>query len=203
MKQQDNYIAKEVFTFPLICLACLTSFIYWGCTDGWPVGVIIGTSFFGIITLVYIFKYLRFGLDFLRIDADGIAYKAWSKTTSLKWSEIEKCEVYYRTSPVSASLFARDLYIFTKQEKDQKQQKQYTNVILSGKYCRNKSVIDAIKRFGGTVVFDEQSSHSLLMARDYMERVKRIILYLFQNSVIRKNRHSSQMSDIFGGMIRQ
>ena len=30
-----------------------------------------------------------------------------------------------------------------------------------------------------------------------------IILYLFQNSDIRMNRHSSQMSDMCGGMIRQ
>lgn len=29
MKQQDNYIAKEAFTFPLICLVCLASFIYY------------------------------------------------------------------------------------------------------------------------------------------------------------------------------
>lgn len=157
MKQHDSYIAKEAFTFPIICLVCLASFIYWGCTDGWLVGVIIGTSFVGIITLGYIFKYLRFGRDFLRIDAGGITYKEWSKTTSLKWYEIAECEVFYRTTPIDASLFARDLYIVTKLKK---RQKQYVNVSLSGKYCRNKSVIEAIKRFGGTGVFDEQSSHS-------------------------------------------
>lgn len=157
MKQYDSYIAKEAVTFPFICLVCLASFIYWGCTDGWPVGVIVGTSFFGIITLVYIFKYLRFGRDFLRIDAGGITYKDWSKTTWLKWYEIAKCEVYYRTTHIDASLFARDLYIVTKLKKGQK---QYVNVSLSGKYCCNKSVIEAIKKFGGTGVFDEQSSHS-------------------------------------------
>ena len=72
MKPRKDYVAKEAFTFPLICLVCLASFIYWGCTDGWRVGAIVGTSFFGIITLVYIFKYLRFGRDVLRIDAGGI-----------------------------------------------------------------------------------------------------------------------------------
>lgn len=157
MKPRKDYVAKEAVTFPIICLVCLASFIYCGCTDGWQVGAIVGSSFVGIITLVYIFKYLRFGRDFLRIDAGGITYKEWSKTTSLKWYEIAKCEVYYRTTHIDASLFARDLYIITKLKKEQK---QYVNIGLSGKYCRNKSVIEAIKKFGGTGVFDEQSSHS-------------------------------------------
>ena len=44
--------------------------------------------------------------------------------------------------------------------KSEKEKEQYIFVSLSGKYCRNKSVIEAIERFGGTGVFDEQSSHS-------------------------------------------
>lgn len=75
MKQQDEYIAKEAFTFPLFSLVCLASFIYWDCTDGWHVGAIVGTLFFGIITLIYFFKYLRCGRDFLKIDDDGIEIK--------------------------------------------------------------------------------------------------------------------------------
>lgn len=156
MKQQDKYIAKEAFTFPLFCIVCLASFIYWGCTDGWRVGAIVGTLFFGTITLIYIFKYLRFGQDFLRIDDDGIEIKYWKKITILKWSEIKKCEVYYRNAPAYASIFERELMIVVKSEKEQK---QYIFVSLSGKYCRNKSVIEAIERFGGQDVYDCQSSH--------------------------------------------
>lgn len=156
MKQNDSYIAKEAFTFPLFSLVCLAFNTYCGCTDGWPVGAIIGTSFFGIITLVYIFKYLRFGLDFLRIDADGISYKGWSKTTSLKWSEIAKCTVCYRPS-YGGVLFYRELDMALLSET--KHQKSIS-VRLSGKYCRNKSVINAIEQFGGIDVFDEQSSQS-------------------------------------------
>lgn len=156
MKQHDSYITKEAFTFPLICLVCLACFIYWGCTDEWSVGEIVGTSFVGIITLVYIFKYLRFGRDFLRIDADGITYKEWSKTTSLKWSEMSKCTVCYRPS-YAGVLFYRELDILLLSET--KRQKSIS-VRLSGKCCRNKSVINAIKHLGGIVVFDEQSSHS-------------------------------------------
>lgn len=156
MKQHNRYIAKEVFTFPLFCLVCLAFNIYWGCTDGWQVGAIVGSSFFGIITLVYIFKYLRFGLDFLRIDADGISYKGWSKTTSLKWSEIEKCTVCYRPS-YGGVLFYRELDMALLSET--KHQKSIS-VRLSGKYCCNKSVINAIEQFGGIDVFDEQSSQS-------------------------------------------
>lgn len=156
MKPQDKYIAKEVFTFPLFCLVCLASFIYWGSTDGWHFGAIVGTLFFGITTLIYIFKYLRFGRDFLRIDADGIEIKDWNKITSLRWSEIKKCEIYYRTDPVSASLFKRDLFIVVNSES---KRAQHIFVSLSGKYCRNKSVIEAIKRFGDIDFFDRQSSH--------------------------------------------
>ena len=157
MKQQDEYIARETFTFPLFCLVCLALNVYWGLTDGWPVGAIIGISFFGIITMCYVGKYIRCGRNYLKIDTDGIKIKDWKKITILKWSEIKRCEVYYRTTPISASLFARDLMIVVKSEKEKE---QYIFVSLSGKYCRNKSVIEAIERFGGTGVFDEQSSHS-------------------------------------------
>lgn len=156
MKSQDCYTAKEAFTFPLICLVCLAFNIYWGCSDVWPVGAIVGSSFFGIITLVYIFKYLRFGCDFLKIDADGITYKEWSKTTSLKWSEIEKCTVCYIQSYAGVLLY-RELDILLLSET--KRQKSIS-VRLSGKCCRNKSVINAIEQFGGTDAFDKQSSHS-------------------------------------------
>lgn len=157
MKQHDSYIAKEAFTFPLFCLVCMASFIYWGCADGWPVGAIIGTSFFGIITMCYIGKYIRCGRNYLKIDAAGIEIKDWSKITSLRWADIKKCEVYYRTTSASSTLFERELYIVAKSKG---KRKQHISVSLSGKYCRNNSVIEAIERFGGTGVFDEQSSHS-------------------------------------------
>ncbi len=121
MKQADKYIAKEAFTFPLFCLVWLVSFIYWGSIDGWHVGAIVGTLFFGIITLIYIFKYLRFGRDFLRIDDDGIEINNWKKITILKWSQIKKCEVYYRSSYASAVLFARDLFIVAKSNNKREQ----------------------------------------------------------------------------------
>lgn len=155
MKQQDEYIAKEAFTFPLFCLVCLALNIYWGCADGWSVGAIIGASFFGIVVLCYIGKYIRCGRYYLKIDAEGIEIKDRKKITILKWPEIKKCEVYYKTAHGSASLFMRDLMIVVKSEKEQK---QHIFVSLSGKYCRNKSVIEAIEHFGGTDVFDEAVS---------------------------------------------
>ena len=156
MKPQDKYIAKEAFTFPLFSLVCLAFNTYWGCTDGWPVGAIIGTSFFGIITLVYIFKYLCCGRNYLKINADGITYKEWRKTNSLKWFEIAKCSVCYRPS-YGGVLFYRELDMALLSET--KHQKSIS-VRLSGKYCRNKSVINAIEQFGGIDIFDEQSSQS-------------------------------------------
>lgn len=156
MKQQDRYVAKEALTFPLFCLVCMALNVYWGYTDGWPVGAIIGTSFFGIITMCYVGKYLRFGRNYLKIDANGIEIKDWSKITSLRWVDIKKCEVYYRTTSASSTLFERELYIVAKSEG---KRKQHISVSLSGKYCRNKSLIEAIKRFGGKDVYDCQSSY--------------------------------------------
>lgn len=156
MKQQDRYIAKEAITFPLFCLVCMAFNVLWGCADGWSVGAVIGTSFFGIAILCYISKYIRCGRNYLKIDADGIEIKDWNKITSLKWSEIKKCEVYYRNAPISASLFERELMIIPKSHN---KREQHILVSLSGKYCRNKSVIEAINCFGGNVVFDSQSSH--------------------------------------------
>ena len=157
MKSHDCYTAKEAFTFPLICLVCLAFNIYWGCSDVWPVGAIVGTSFFGIFTSVYVFKYLRFGRDSLRIDAYGITYKEWSKNTTLRWSEIAKCTVCYRLSYVGGILFYRELDI-TLLSETKRQKSIYIG--LSGKYCRNKSVITAIEQFGGSEYYDSQTSQS-------------------------------------------
>ena len=153
MKQQNEYVAKEAFTFPLFCLVGVALSVLWGCADSWPVGAIIGTSFYGIITMCYVGKYLRFGRNYLKIDTNGIKIKDWSKITVLKWSEIEKCEVYY--SPSYAVLFERELFIVAKSDN---KREQNIFVSLSGKYCRNKSVIEAIERFGGYDVFDSLSS---------------------------------------------
>lgn len=156
MKSQDCYTAKEAFTFPLLCLICLAFNIYWGCSDVWPVGAIVGTSFFGIFTSVYVFKYLRFGRDFLRVDTNGITYKEWSKTTTLRWSEIAKCTVCYRHSYASGILFYRELDITLLSET---KRTKSIPIGLSGKYCRNKSIITAIEQFGGSEVYDSQSQH--------------------------------------------
>ena len=173
MKSQDCYTAKEAFTFPLICLVCLAFNIYWGCSDVWPVGAIVGTAFFGIFTSVYVYKYSRFDRDFFRIDANGITYKEWSKTTTLKWSDIAKCAVYYRHSYASGSLFYRVLDIILLSEA--KRPKSFS-VRLSGKYCRNKSVITAIEQFGGSEVYDSQSSHAQNM---YLGRIILFAIGLF------------------------
>lgn len=185
MKSQDCYTAKEAFTFPLFCLVCLAFNIYWGCSDVWPVGAIVGTSFFGIFTSVYVFKYLRFGRDSLRIDAYGIAYKEWSKTTSLKWSEIAKCTVCYIQSYGSGSLFYRVLDIILLSEA---KRSKSISIRLSGKYCLNKNVINAIKQFGGSDIYDSQTSQSnnKYVARIFFAVIICIII-IFAYSIIQAN----------------
>ena len=173
MKSQDCYTAKEAFTFPLFCLVCLAFNIYWGCSDVWPVGAIVGTSFFGIFTLVYVFKYSRFGRDYLRIDANGITSKEWSKTATLKWSEIAKCTICHRYSCVGWDLFYRELDITLLSEA---KRPKSISVRLSGKYCRYKSVITAIEQFGGSEVYYSQSSHAQNM---YLGRIILFAIGLF------------------------
>lgn len=185
MKSQDCYTAKEAFPFPLLCLVCLAFNIYWGCSDIWPVGAIVGTSFFGIFILVYVVKYFRFGRDFLRVDANGIVYKEWSKTVTLKWSEIAKCTVCYIQSYGSGSLFYRVLDIILLSEA---KRSKSISIRLSGMYCRNKSVITAIKQFGSLEVFDSQTSQS---NNKYVARILFTILIgiiiIFAYSIIQAN----------------
>ena len=185
MKLQDGYIAKEAFTFPLFCIVCLAFNIYCGCSDVWPVGAIVGTSFFGIFTSVYVFKYLRFGRDFLRIDTNGITYKEWSKTTSLKWSEIAKCTVCYIQSYRSGSLFYRVLDIILLSEA---KRSKSISIRLSRMYCRNKNVINAIKQFGGSEFYDVQSSHAqnIYLGRIILFAIGLILLFALLSC---NNRH--------------
>ena len=185
MKSQDCYTAKEAFTFPLLCLVCLAFNIYCVCSDVWPVGAIVGTAFFGIFTSAYAFKYFRFGRDFFRVDANGIVYKEWSKTTTLRWSEIAKCTVCYIQSYGSGSLFYRVLDIILLSETERKKS---ISVRLSGMYCRNKNVINAIEQFGGSEVYNSQSSHAQNM---YLGRIILFAIGLFVLFVLLScnNRH--------------
>lgn len=153
MKKNDGYIAKEAFMFPLCCLVCMAFNICWGYTDGWSVGAIIGTLFFAFVVLFYVGKYIRCGRNYLKIDSEGIEVKDLGKITTLKWSDIKKCEVYYKPMSAGFTLWSRELFIIT-----QTGGKIFVN--LSGKYCCNKSVIEAIERFGGIDIFDRQSSNS-------------------------------------------
>lgn len=153
MKKNDEYIAKEAFMFPLCCLVCMAFNICWGYTDGWSVGAIIGTLFFAFVVLFYTGKYIYSGRNYLRIDSEGIEVKDLGKITTLKWSDIKKCEVYYKPMSAGFTLWSRELFIIT-----QSGGKIFVN--LSGKYCCNKSVIEAIERFGGIDIFDRQSSNS-------------------------------------------
>ncbi len=73
-----------------------------------------------------------------------------------KWSEIKKCEVNYK--PMNAGFSFRSRYLFIIAQSSGKSS-QHIFVSLSGKYCRNKGVIEAVKRFVGIDVFDSQSSH--------------------------------------------
>ncbi len=147
----DKYIAKESFTAPTVCVVMTVWCIWAGCTEGWNILSVGGLLFFAIGMVVYIFKYVKYGLSALIIDETGITIKDWRKNKLLHWDEIEKCDMAWRTA---MGLCFRCLGIKTSAGK----REQFHDVRLSGKLCRNKSVRQAIEKFGGTEIFDYESS---------------------------------------------
>lgn len=147
----DKYIAKESFTAPILCVVMTAWCIWTGCTEGWNILTVGGLVFFTFGIVVYIFKYVKYGRSVLMIDEAGITIKDWSKNEILHWDEIEKCDIAWRTA---MGHYFRCLGIKTLAGK----REQFHDVRLSGKLCRNRSVRQAIEKFGGTEIFDYESS---------------------------------------------
>ncbi len=147
----DKYIAKESFTAPTLCVVMTAWCIWAGCTEGWNILSVGGLVFFAIGMVVYIFKYVKYGRSVLMIDETGITIKDWHKNKLLHWDEIEKCDIAWRTA--MGHCF-RCLGIKTLAGKREK----FHDVRLSGKLCRNRSVRQAIEKFGGTEIFDYEGS---------------------------------------------
>lgn len=151
MRIDDQYIAKESFTAPTLCVVMTALCIWVGCTEGWNILSVGGFVFFAIGIVIYILKYVKYGRSVLMIDEAGITIKDWSKNEILHWEEIEKCDIAWRTA--MGHCF-RCLGIKTLGEK----REQFHDVRLSGKLCRNRSVRQAIEKFGGTEIFEYESS---------------------------------------------
>ncbi len=147
----DKYIAKESFTAPILCVVMTAWCIWAGCTESWNILSVGGLVFFAIGMVVYIFKYVKYGRSVLMIDETGITIKDWHKNKLLYWDEIEKCDIAWRTA--MGHCF-RCLGIKTLAGKREK----FHDVRLSGKLCRNRSVRQAIEKFGGTEIFDYEGS---------------------------------------------
>ena len=129
----DKYIAKESFTAPILCVGMTAWCIWVGCTEGWNILSVGGLVFFAIGMVVYIFKYVKYGRSVLMIDETGITIKDWR-------TAMGHC--------------FRCLGIKTLAGKREK----FHDVRLSGKLCRNRSVRQAIEKFGGTEIFDYEGS---------------------------------------------
>lgn len=147
----DKYIAQESFTAPTLCVVMTALCVWTGCTDSWNILSLGGLVFFAIGVVIYIFKYVKYGRSILIIDEAGITIKDWSKNEILHWDEIEKCDIAWRTAMGHCS---RWLSIKTSSGK----REQFHDVRLSGKLCRNRSVRQAIEKFGGPEIFDYESS---------------------------------------------
>ena len=147
----DKYIAQESFTAPTLCVVITAWCIWAGCTEGWNILSVVGLLFFAIGMVVYIFKYAKYGRSALIIDKVGITIKDWSKNKILHWDEIEKCDISWRTA---MGRYFRCLGIKALAGK----REQFHDVRLSGKLCRNRSLRQAIEKFGGPEIFDYESS---------------------------------------------
>lgn len=152
MRIDDQYIATESFTAPTLCVVMTAWCIWAGCTEGWNILTVGGLVFFAISMIIYIFKYVKYGRSVLMIDEAGITIKDWRKNEILHWEEIEKCDISWRTAMGHNS---RWLSVKTSAGK----REQFHDVRLSGKLCSNKSVRQAIEKFGGTEIFDDESSN--------------------------------------------
>lgn len=152
MSKDGKYIAKESFTAPILCVVMTALCIWVGCTEGWNILSVGGLAFFAIGMIVYIFKYVKYGRSILMIDEVGITIKDWWKNEVLHWDEIAKCDIAWRTT---MGCCFRCLGIKTLAGKREK----FHDVWLSGKLCRNRRVRQAIEKFGGTEIFDYESSN--------------------------------------------
>ena len=56
MRIDDQYIAKESFTAPILCVVMTAWCIWAGCTEGWNILSVGGLVFFAIGMVVYILK---------------------------------------------------------------------------------------------------------------------------------------------------
>lgn len=150
----DQYIAKESLTFPLLVVVMFGVSLYASIYTP-KFWCIFGAVFLGLGVIVYAYKYIRHGRTTLIIDSEGITIKDWGKTTTYYWWwDIVSVYTYWNIS-YFARFVERRLSIKTSVNGEQY---EFHDICLSDLYCRSKSVRKAIEKYAGQSRFDYEAS---------------------------------------------
>jgi len=160
----DQYIAKESLTFPLLVAVMFGVSLYASIYTP-KFWCIFGAVFFGLGLAVYAYKYIRYGRTTLIIDSEGITIKDWGKTqTYYWWWDIVSVYTYWNIS-YFARFVERRLSIKTSVNGEQY---EFHDICLSNLYCRSKSVRKAIEKYAGQSRFDYEASRK---SRRYVAKI--------------------------------
>lgn len=158
----DQYIAKESLTVPLLVLIMFGVFLYASiCASKFL--SIFGAVFFGLIVAVYAYKYIRHGRTTLIIDSEAITIKDWGKTKIHYWHDIVRVYTEWRRSYTT---FAQQW--LTIETKIGDRRNEFYGICLFDLYCRSKSVRMAIEKYAGQSRFDYEASRE---AKRYVSKI--------------------------------
>lgn len=158
----DQYIAKESLTVPLLVLIMFGVFLYASiCASKFL--SIFGAVFFGLIVAVYAYKYIRHGRTTLIIDSEAITIKDWGKTKIHYWHDIVRVYTEWRRSYTT---FAQQW--LTIETKIGDRRNEFYDICLFDLYCRSKSVRMAIEKYAGQSRFDYEASRE---AKRYVSKI--------------------------------
>lgn len=166
----DQYIAKESLTVPLLVVIMFGVFLYASiCASKFL--SIFGAVFFGLIVAVYAYKYIRHGRTTLIIDSEAITIKDWGKTKIHYWHDIVRVYTEWRRSYTT---FAQQW--LTIETKIGDRRNEFYGICLFDLYCRSKSVRMAIEKYAGQYRFDYEASRE---AKRYVSKILLVSIVAF------------------------
>lgn len=166
----DQYIAKESLTVPLLVVIMFGVFLYASiCASKFL--SIFGAVFFGLIVAVYAYKYIRHGRTTLIIDSEAITIKDWGKTKIHYWHDIVGVYTEWRRSYTT---FAQQW--LTIETKIGDRRNEFYGICLFDLYCRSKSVRMAIEKYAGQSRFDYEASRE---AKRYVSKILLVSIVAF------------------------
>lgn len=166
----DQYIAKESLTVPLLVVIMFGVFLYASiCASKFL--SIFGAVFFGLIVAVYAYKYIRHGRTTLIIDSEAITIKDWGKTKIHYWHDIVRVYTEWRRSYTT---FAQQW--LTIETKIGDRRNEFYGICLFDLYCRSKSVRMAIEKYAGQSRFDYEASRE---AKRYVSKILLVSIVAF------------------------